>query len=237
MLTFVCWLWKGWRPVYGPEHVNSLNRQLKKHMSVPHRLVCITDDDTGIECETFPLWTMPRAKIPGRLDLASQGVIPDCFIRLKMFDPKIGKLFGPRIVSIDMDCVILDDLAPLFDNDYDFAAAKGYRSYLCGSLWQLRTGTNEDVWRGYDPVESPKIIAGTTHGGRPISGSDQAWMSICMPDAPLWGEAEGVYQFMELRPQRRVPKNARVVFFAGAINPWDVTCRMINRDLYDAYRA
>lgn len=245
MVTFVCWLWKGWRPVYDARHVNRLHAMLAKHMTGPWKLICITDDDRGIDCETFPLWTIPRAKIPARLDVSNANkmvpgrldvhidpVIPDCFIRLRAFEPNVGRLLGERFVSIDLDCTILGDLAPLFDNDYDFIASKGYRSHLCGSMWQLRPGTNAAVWTDYDPVESPKVIAETTHRGRPISGSDQAWMSICMPFAPLWTEADGVYQFMELYPQRVVPKNARIVFFAGSIKPWDWDCHMICRSLY-----
>lgn len=235
-LTIVTWLWHGWRPVYKAEHVNRLKARLDATMSVPFRFVCVTDDERGLACDTFPLWTMPRAKIPGRLDVG-QKIIPDCFVRLRMFDPGVGRLFGPRIVSMDVDCVVLKDLASLFNNDYDFIAARGYRSHLCGSMWQLRTGTNENVWRSYDPVESPKLIAGSTHNGYPLSGSDQAWMSLCMPDAPLWGEDEGVCQFMEMRPQRIIPKNARVVFFAGAVKPWLRDCQMISKPLYDAYRA
>lgn len=245
MVTFVCWLWKGWRPIYDARHVNRLHSLLAKHMTGDWRLICVTDDTTGIDCETFPLWTMPRATIPGRLDVRTEGqmvpgtldtytdnVVPDCFTRLRMFDPGVGRHFGERFVSIDLDCVILKDLAPLFANSEDFVASKGYRSYLCGSMWQLRPGTNQHVWTSYDPVASPKQIAGTMHNGRHLSGSDQAWMSIQMPTAPLWTETDGVYQLMELRPQRTVPKNARIVFFAGAIKPWDGECAMINRALY-----
>lgn len=231
MTTFVCWLWKGWRPIYDARHVNRLHAMLAKYMTGPWRLVCITDDSRGIDCEVFPLWTVPRAKIPGRTAVGKE-IIPDCFTRLRMFDPAVGKYFGERFVSIDLDCVILADLTPLFENDYDFIAAKGYRSHLCGSMWQLRVGSNEGVWHSYDPIESPKIIAASTYKNWKLSGSDQAWMSLCLPEAPLWTEAEGVYQFMEMRPQRIVPKNARVVFFAGSIKPWDKDCAMICPKLY-----
>lgn len=225
MVNFVCWLWAGWRPVYSAAHVNRLHAMLAKHMTGPWSLTCITDDERGIDCETFPLWTVPRAKIPGRTDVGAK-VVPDCFTRLRIFDPALGKYFGDRFVSIDLDCVILKDLAPLFD-DLDFIAAKGYRSHLCGSMWQLRVGQHIPVWDSYDPVESPKQIAAATHGKHKLSGSDQAWMSLQMPNAPLWTEADGVYQFMEMRPQRIVPENARIVFFAGSIKPWDADCKMI----------
>lgn len=236
MVSFVCWLWKGWRPIYTAAHVNRLHAMLAKHMSGDWKLTCITDDARGIDCETFPLWILPRAKIPHRTDVGAK-VVPDCYSRLRMFESATGKYFGERFVSIDLDCVILQDLAPLFDNDYDFVASKGYRSRVCGSMWQLRAGAHAHVWDSYDPVKSPKIIAATTHTDAqdriwPLSGSDQAWMSLRMPHAPLWTEADGVYQFMELKPQRIVPENARVVFFAGKNKPWDPDMRGFCPALY-----
>lgn len=236
MVTFVCWLWKGFRPVYTAAHVNRLHAMLAKHMTGPWKLVCITDDERGIDCEVFPLWTLPRAKIPHRTDVGKK-IVPDCFTRLRMFEPNVGRLFGERIVSVDLDCTILADLAPLFDNDSDFKASRGYRSHICGSMWQLRAGTHAHVWQHYDPIKSPKIIAAATHTDDknriwPLSGSDQAWMSLRMPHAPLWTEADGVYQFMEMKPQRNVPANARVVFFAGRIKPWDLECRWMCPTLY-----
>lgn len=231
MVTFITWLWKGWRPIYFAAHVNRLQKMLAERMTGAWELVCITDDERGIDCETFPLWTTPRAKIPARTEVG-RDVVPDCFTRLRMFEPGVGRYFGKRVVSIDLDCVILRDLAPLFDNDHDFIASRGYRSHICGSMWQLRTGTNGHVWRSYDPLESPRLIAATTYKGRKLSGSDQAWMSLCMPTAPVWGETDGVYQFIEMRPQRIVPKDARIVFFAGKTKPWQRDCQMICPALY-----
>lgn len=233
-MVIVCWLWKGWRDIYSAKHVNRLAAQLDQRMRSEYRLICITDDPKGIECETFPLWTMPPARIP-RAHTRTFGdpPIPDCYTRLRMFDPRIGRWFGERVLSMDLDCVILDDLTPLFREECDFKAAKGYKSHLCGSMWWLKIGTHADVWDDYHPVETPKLIDGIeVRPGVSLSGSDQAWMSLKIPAAPLWTEDDGVYQFMELKPQRIIPANARIVYFAGSIKPWDRECQMISPALY-----
>ncbi len=232
--TIVLWKWRGWNDIYNAGHVNRMLGMLERTMSVPYRPVCITDDPTGVYCETFPLWQMPEVRIPAVQPLPPRGkLIPNCYTRLRIFDPRVGMWFGDRILSIDLDAVILDDLAPLLTDD-PFRAARGMHSPFCGTLWQLLVGEHADVWYDFDPVETPKLVADTMHGDRPISGSDQAWLSIKIPDAPTWGEGDGVYWFKTLKP-KQIPKNARYIYFAGNIKPWGRECQMINPELYDAY--
>lgn len=232
--TILLWKWRGWNAVYTAEHVNRMVRMLERVMTVPYRPVCITDDPTGVYCETFPLWEPPPVRIPAAWPVTPAGrVVPNCFTRLRVFDPGVGAWLGERLLSVDLDAVILDDLAPLLTDD-TFRAARGMHSALCGTLWQLRTGAHPEVWCDFDPVQSPKQIAETEYNGRTISGSDQAWLSIKLPYAPTWGEGDGVYWFKSLKP-KLIPKNARYVYFAGNIKPWDRTCQMINPRLYDLY--
>lgn len=222
-ITIVTWLWKGWRAVYTAEHVNRLHRMLKRHMTGEWTLVCVTDMPEGIECETFPLWEIAE---PVGLDRKA----PNCFRRLKMFDPEMAYFFGPRVLSIDLDCNIYRDLRPLLTWD-GFKIATGRHSRHNGSLWQLAIGTHPEIWTDYDPIETPKLIASTMYGNRVISGSDQAWLSIKLPAAPRWTEADGVWQRMHLgiigrSVDIRPPKGTRVLFFAGSIKPWDEKCEI-----------
>lgn len=236
MLVIVTWKWSGWRNIYTAEHVNKLGRMLAKHMSTPYRFVCITDDPEDIEFETFPLWKSEPVKTGNSWIVDSRDPVPNCFTRLKLFDPRVSKWLGAsKILSIDLDCMVFDDLAPLLTED-PFKAAIGRHSNYCGTLWQLIPGAHERVWTEFDPIESPKQISNTLYGSRKISGSDQAWMSINIANAPTWGETEGVYWYREIMNQRKVPKNARVVHFAGGIKPWDVDCRLISPAFYRAYQ-
>lgn len=47
-----------WGTLYGPEYVNRLYRGVKRHLTIPFRFICFTEDTTdimdGIECLDFP---------------------------------------------------------------------------------------------------------------------------------------------------------------------------------------
>lgn len=248
-LTIVCWLWKGWNPIYGADDVHRLQRKLQKHMSVPFRFVCITDTPEGLECETFPLWSFPDIDQEKRrevlrefrvrksesrrikIDKMSETPLPDCFKRLRLFDPEINRHFGDYVVSIDLDCEVFGDLWPLFEGGETFRIARGGgRAKYCGSMWMLKTGEHEDVWQDFEPDKIADILQKTEHDNTPIVGSDQAWLSLKFDDAPVWADEEGVYFLRPLgahsthRLQR--PGNCRIVFAAGRIKMRDPDCRL-----------
>ena len=113
-ISFVCWKWKpfidGKKGIsFTSQHVNILFAMLRRHMRDPFELVCITDnaDDIHPKIRIVPLWN----------DLKET---PGCFRRLKIFSPEMKQIIGPRIVSIDLDCVIVNDITSLFQRDEDF---------------------------------------------------------------------------------------------------------------------
>jgi hypothetical protein len=195
--------------------VNRLHELLKKHMTGEWKLVCITDDNRGLTCDSFPLWPVPNCK-----PLGHKGpVVPNCFVRLRIFDPEVGKWFGNLILSIDLDVVINGDLRPLLTKD-GFVGTPGRHSPICGGMFQLRPGAEAQVWADFDPVKTPQTIANSTQpNGRPYSGSDQAWMSLKIKNPPTWSTRDGVYDHVHVGP-RPLPQNARVVQTWGAIKPW-----------------
>jgi len=120
----------------------------------------------------------------------------------------------------------------------EFKVGVGYTSHVNTSLFALRPGAHRHVWDDFNPVESPKIIAQTLYQGQRewpdvISGSDQAWISINIPDPPMWTEDDGLYQYLELGPKREAPEHARIIFFAGLVKPWSESAKLINPLLYD----
>lgn len=231
MLTVLCWLWEGRRPgCYGPEKVNALARMLKKHLNTEYRLLCVTDRPKGItECETFPLWSFPNVLQTNRKAKL------DCYRRLKLFDPETAKQFGDRIMSIDLDIIPLRELSVLITDD-DFKAAKGTVSHINGSIYVLKSGTNEHVWRNFDPKTVVRQIDNyRTSRRQRIVGSDQAWMSIQMPHAKTWGRKEGIWTIKQISRFGIMPKNARLITFPGKIKPWDETIRRKFPTLYQEY--
>jgi hypothetical protein len=63
--------------------VNRIARAIKRNArAVPVRVVCVTDDPSGItECDTHPLWDDCS-----KLRNASGAHLPSCYRRLKLYD-------------------------------------------------------------------------------------------------------------------------------------------------------
>jgi hypothetical protein len=216
MLTVVCWLWRGWRPVYKAEHVNRLVDKLKEHLKIPHRVVCATDSPNGIRCETTPIPVVhgfekwPRA-------------LPNCFRRLYLFGGAARNTFGDKCLSIDLDCIILGNLDSLITQDH-FKIMRGGVNPYNGSLWQVTPGWRPDVWHELDLDLARQAGRNRMPNGHRVYGSDQVVMAHKIKDAPTWGPQDGVYQYSGLG--NTVPDNGRLIFFAGNTKPWDKSCRL-----------
>ena len=212
MITVVCWKWQqsNYRSKFTAEHVNVLQQMVEKHLNLPHRFVCITDDPKGIDCETMPLWNEPQVNLPeGR---------PNCYRRLRAFAPDAAEWLGERILSIDLDTVIVDDITPLVDRDDDFViwGDTARNTHYNGGFWLLRAGTRSRVWTEFTP-DAPRLT-------RTMVGSDQAWISHTLgPGESMWGEADGVYSYRNHLKEGALPlpPNARIVFMHGKFDPWD----------------
>lgn len=222
MISFVCFKWKpvaGYRSTFGPETVNVLARMIRRNYTKPCRVICVTDDPEGIDetVEIVPLWN-DHASVPS----PHGGRNPSCYRRLKLFAADAGEVFGERIVSIDLDCVITGNIEHLFAGGEDFKiwgdTARG--TPYNGGLFMLKAGARPQVWEAFHPIESPKK-------GRRLGyiGSDQAWYGACLgPSEPKWSARDGVYSFRnQIAPPRGnglLPTGAAVVMLHGKFDPW-----------------
>src|SRR5688572_10392885 len=164
-LTVVCWRWQspvGYRSDFAPATVYALREMVQRHLRLPHRFVCVTDRPEELKgIETIRIWE-DGAAIPSPFGTHN----PSCYRRLKVFAPDAGKVFGERLVSIDLDVVIVKDITPLFETDADFKIwgdrehdrklwGDNGKQWYNGSLWMLKTGTRPQVWTEFDPETSP----------------------------------------------------------------------------------
>lgn len=228
MLTVVCWKWKArpdWvsksRVEYSAKHVNVLYSMFKRHYHKPFRFVCITDDPTGINCETYPLWNdLADAKNP-----IAHWVT--CYPRLKIFSKEMGEVFGgDRILSLDLDIVIADDITELLEREGDFvgwdAGNKNSQYRYCGSMYMFDAGSQSFLYDDFDPETSPQ----ESHDAG-FLGSDQAWMCYKLgPDKPVWTKFNGVLSYrndgLSVRSRRKpLPNGTKMVHFHGRHKPWN----------------
>jgi hypothetical protein len=220
--TIVCWKWSkpGYRVNFTAEHVNALmapGGMVDRNYKSPHRRVCITDDPTGIKCETLPLWDDHNG-----MDNACGKHLPSCYRRLKIFDKNISRSLGARIISLDLDVVICGDMRPVWDRPATFCGwqVEGHTHSIVynGSMFMFESGQHSDIWDTFDPNVSPMQ---STRAG--YFGSDQAWISFKIRGRlPGWTQNHGVYSYpRDVRKRQPFPHNARIVIFHGKRKPWD----------------
>jgi len=235
-ITIVTFLWRPtgtWRQGYTAQHVNTLCQALKENLTIPHRVVCVTDMPKGIKCETISLWKEPV--VPNVMRNK-----PNCYKRLRLFAPDIEKVIGAkRFASIDLDCIITKNVDSIFDCKEDFRILKGYASPYNGSLMIMDAGARAKLWNEFDPKTTPnKANRVKKPNGKKYYGSDQAVISYLLPFEPTFslGPETGIYQYTSHIKYSVVPKDARMVFFAGRMKPWFPELRNYNRTLYAKYR-
>lgn len=244
MITVVCWKWRPngtWSRHYNSDHVNALERMLKQHLHTPHKLVCVTDDPTGINCETVPLWEYGETKtLPEK---------PNCYRRLYAFSNEAKNIFGDKFISIDLDCLIMpgpdgEGITPLVNQPDDFVIVNGYREATkkgcCpynGSMWLLKAGSRAAAWEEFNPEKSPiEAQSNVLPNGKKYYGSDQAWLAHKFPNEKTWGPDDGVMSFVRDAKGKEIPESCRIMFFAGHIKPWSNHLQIGHPPIWNEYR-
>lgn len=247
-LHIVCWLWRGWRPVYDRKDVAYLARQLLAHGDLPKltRLVCLTDRPTDWErlkvaslgVLELPLWPelpgLNMSPVPHYPWLPQRAGTPNCYRRLKLFDPVTQAVMGIKpgdiVMSMDLDSIVWGSiqklLAPMYNQvgGVDFMAMAGKAARIHGSLFAFRAGTNAHVWADFDPATSPAKLRNPGPGRPRYIGSDQAWLSTVLGDVPLWGAEDGVYAYGPHHNTLRPKDPVTYMSFAGSAKPRSAAC-------------
>jgi len=225
MLHIVLWKWtqKGFREKYTSEHVNIMAAMIARNFKhIPYRVICITDNAEGIDdtVQTFPLWSDFKD-----MHNASGVHLPSCYRRLRLFDPatqdSLGIRMGERIVSIDLDTVIVGSLNGLFSRGERFVgwAVRGTRHIRVfnGSFFMFNAGDLDIVWTNFDPETSPQLAQKAGY-----FGSDQSWMSYMLSkrtDCAGWSYPV-IASYPREVARRPLPKGCSIVFFHGKRKPW-----------------
>jgi len=228
MTTIVSWIWNDGGRVYSPEHVNTLQRMIARHLSIPHRFVCISDTAAGFSNAVDVIKTPPEAVELGKLRTPEGMRFPSCYRRLWMFS-EAAKILGDRVLLIDVDLVVTRDLAPLFDRKEDFVGWRPFRDWgnqcrFGGGLYLLTPGSRTKV---YTDFKGQASIAEARRAG--FRGSDQAWISYKLAGIePYFDRASGIYSIRDFRASKNaLPDDARLVQLNGPMKPWAPEAKQI----------
>lgn len=209
-LSVCCWKW-GTR--FAAAEVNILRSMLDRHLHLEHRLFCITDDPAGLDGDIVPV-AMPRAYADTLR----------CRRRMQQYDPEFTAAAGcgPRVLLIDLDVVLVDDITPIVDRTEPIVGWKvGHAGVYSGSFILSDRGALHGAWLAYrqDPLGYPKQAAPKG------IGSDQAMLNHYLAGQPPiahWTEADGFVtyygagyerlEFLGVGPSRpTLPAGARLV--------------------------
>jgi hypothetical protein len=250
-LHIILWLWKGWRPVYDRRDVAYMTRQLLGHGDLPAgtRIVCLTDrppDWYKAQCDALgvvelPLWPelpgLVMSGLPAYPHLPAVRGTPNCYRRLKIFDPvtqeSLGIAPGDIILSMDLDGVVMgsikDLLAPMLapDSQVNFMGMEGKASLIHGALFAVRAGTCRHVWETFDPKTSHHRLRHPPRGVTRYVGSDQAWLSTVLGNTvPLWKEDHGTWAFGRHQHLLKPSHQVTYMSFAGPEKPRGAQCAL-----------
>lgn len=226
MLQVVLWKWQqpNAREVYTAQHVNVMASMLHRNLSgLKYRIVCVTDDPYGVMPETHPLWE-DHNDLPN----ATKHNLPSCYRRLKLYDPAtqaaMGIKPGDRIMSIDLDTLVLRPLKPILDaaSTHRFMGwalpGQHHPKVFNGSLQIFTAGDLSEIWSAFNPASSPRdaLKAG-------FLGSDQSWLSMNLVNKPkcdgLGYPAVASYPH-HIRRLSKLSKDVHLIFFHGSRKPW-----------------
>jgi hypothetical protein len=215
-ITVLTWKWTNpnYRDQYPAERVNTFYSMFGRNVTAPWEPLCITDDPTGIDVPTMPLWENP-SPVYGGLHK------PNCFYRLKAFSAEFANVCS-RFIWFDLDCVILKNIDYLLKDQSDFRIWKpdGGRMPCNGSLVLHRTGTRAHIWEKFDP-SAVHPVTGYKHLNG-YQGSDQAWIAANLTRYDqLFRQRDGIFSYRShVRTNKGPFALARVVFCNGEQKPW-----------------
>lgn len=214
-LRVLTWLWGS---AFSARHVRVLQHALARHLRIPHELVVVGDSDAGLPPEAFYV-PMPQA----------YASTPRCRRRMQGFSRDWLAAVGitGRVLYVDLDVVIVDDITALVDRLESIVGWKvGHAGVFSGSFLLADAGALDGAWQrfaadpdGYPARLQPRGVA-----------SDQAMVNDWLagqPPIPYWTEADGFvtyygrgYERLEhlgVGPTRpELPAGARLVVLGSA---------------------
>jgi len=232
-VTVVCWKWSSDVPTkgrpgdllgerYTADHVNRLRAMVARHLPMPHRFVCVTDDARGLGPGVQVLRMPEGSETHWR-----------CCRRLRMFGKEWRDVFGARALHLDLDTVIVGDLTELATLPDEVACwwapqyssvrpkAKHHFAFNPSVLLFDPPGPLRDVWDWYAADPDAALERAEKHGWTKWN-SDMAILSDYVEthkidvDVLRLGPADGIYGLRDdVMPSGSddLPPNARIISF------------------------
>jgi hypothetical protein len=117
----------------GAEYVKKLRRQVRKHLTLPHEFVVMTDD---------PASFYPRMK-------CRPSALPGWWEKLRLFKP--GMFPEGRVIFFDLDTFIVGNIDDIASHESDFSVLHDFwrPKGLGPAVMMWRSGWGADIWDAF----------------------------------------------------------------------------------------
>jgi hypothetical protein len=191
---------------FGFEYVTKLRNMVARHMSRPYVFVCLTD--MMDRCEGMVFVSIKEIGLHG------------WWCKFLVFEPAWRA--SSQIIYLDLDTVVIGDLAQLADVPHEFAILEspvrthGIKSYPCkfnSSVMTIAGGRCGFMWERFDRRRSTMMLEHDRYG-------DQKAIEELYPDAAILNRLMPKGFFVNYRDlTSHKPKEASVVNFGGPSKP------------------
>ncbi|GFE65766.1 glycosyl transferase [Litoreibacter roseus] len=206
-----------WGTKYGATYINRLYGMVERNITPPFSFTCFTDNSDGIrdevDCEDLP-------PINAVMPTNTRGIWP----KSRLWGPKLGSLTGP-VLFMDLDLVVTGNLDQFFEiggpedvvmtrnqsTPFERLGQTSLFRFPVGKLISLQQKFEADPQGVADEYRfEQRFVTRNAPGGVTFFPSDlvKHYTYNCCYVFPL------NYFFTP-----RLPKNARAIIFAGAIDP------------------
>ena len=133
-----------WGTKYTATDVNILYSMVSRHLTIPHRFVCLTDDIRDIN-KSVECFDLPEIEVSKEKDVSP-------WRKLGMFSENIGDLSG-KSLFLDLDIVIVDNIDCFFTFSDRFTIIENWtqkgRGIGNSSVYCFNIGAHVDVIQYY----------------------------------------------------------------------------------------
>lgn len=212
-----------WGQKYGSDYVNRLHAMVSRHLTLPHRFVCFTDDKSGID-EHIDARDIPKVGFED-FDQAHPWSKGHGWLKVTSFVSPLEDLEGPTLF-LDLDIVIVDNINCFFEPEGEFRVIKEWdKRDETGntSVYRFEAGAHSDLIEllknKKDEIlkevrNEQEFVTQNLHRQGKLQYWPQDWCVSfkrhCMP--------KGIMQWFKTAT---IPDGAKVIIFHGKPHPDD----------------
>lgn len=212
-----------WGDKYDALYVNRLYSMVSRHLSLPFRFICLTDDDRGIsdQVECFPI---PETNV--NTDDAAGRKRVQAWKKLLTFSSPLYDIEG-TCLFLDLDIVIIDSIDCFFEPEGDF--------HIIQDWGKGRTNGNSSVYRFTAGALASVLSEFCENRERVVEQffNEQAYLTAhvnSLGKLNFWPRGWCLSYRRDCLPENRLkrwffpskkPSDGRIIVFYGSPNPDD----------------